>query len=137
VGSETCIRDRYLITANTLIWKKAFYEVGGFNEEITIAGGEDVDLGLRLSEFGKLSYAFDSIAVHDFSDGLIGFYKRFKRYGEGNRIVQELWGTDLNPTLFRPNERNIINEILAKIQYFGLKRGYHESDGKIRKAMKQ
>tara|TARA_R110002051_G_scaffold298997_1_gene366053 strand:+ start:874 stop:1161 length:288 start_codon:yes stop_codon:yes gene_type:complete len=88
---------------------------------------------LRLSEIGKLSYAFDSIAVHDFSDGLIGFYKRFKRYGQGNRIVEELWKTDLKPTLFRPNDRNLINEILAKFQYFGLKIGYRRADRVVRK----
>ena len=75
---------QYLITANSLVWKEAFNEVNGFNENIGIAGGEDVDFGLRLSEIGSLSYAFDSIAIHDFSDGIIGFYKRFKRYGVGN-----------------------------------------------------
>lgn len=37
---------QYLITANTLIWKKAFDEVEGFNTSITIAGGEDVDSAL-------------------------------------------------------------------------------------------
>ncbi|WP_299212123.1 glycosyltransferase [uncultured Dokdonia sp.] len=124
---------QYLITANSLIWKKAFHEVGGFNEKITIAGGEDVDLGLRLSEIGKLSYAFDSIAIHDFSDGLIGFYKRFKRYGEGNRILQELWKTDLKPTLFRPNKRSLVNEILAKLQYIGLKIGYKKASKQVKK----
>jgi GT2 family glycosyltransferase len=124
---------QYLITANSLIWKKAFLEIDGFNEKIAIAGGEDVDLGLRLSEIGKLSYAFDSIAIHDFSDGISGFYKRFKRYGKGNRIVQELWKTDLKPTLFRPNERNLTNEILAKLQYFTLKIGYKKADKFLRK----
>ena len=124
---------QYLITANSLIWKEAFDEVNGFNEKISIAGGEDVDLGLRLSKVGKLSYAFDSVAIHDFSDGLIGFYKRFKRYGEGNRIVEELWGTDLNPILFRPNEKNLVNEILAKLQYVSLKIGYTKADKNVRK----
>tara|TARA_B100000963_G_C22498940_1_gene612812 strand:- start:4 stop:933 length:930 start_codon:yes stop_codon:yes gene_type:complete len=124
---------QYLITANSLIWKKAFNEIGGFNEQIGIAGGEDVDLGLRLSKIGNLSYAFDSVAVHDFSDGIIGFYRRFKRYGEGNRIVEELWKTDLKPTLFRPNERSLANEIFAKFQYIGLRIGYKKADKNIKK----
>ncbi|APY06859.1 glycosyl transferase [Winogradskyella sp. J14-2] len=124
---------QYLITANSLIWKKAFDEIGGFNEQIAIAGGEDVDLGLRLSQIGNLSYAFDSIAIHDFSDGFVGFYKRFKRYGQGNRIVEELWNTDLSPTLFRPNERTFANEILAKFQYIGLRIGYRKADKIVRK----
>lgn len=124
---------QYLITANSLIWKKAFNEIGGFNEKIAIAGGEDVDLGLRLSQIGNLSYAFDSIAVHDFSDGIIGFYKRFKRYGQGNRLVEEIWKTDLRPTLFRPNERNLINELLAKFQYIGLRIGYRKANKIVQK----
>tara|TARA_R110002096_G_C14449054_1_gene711374 strand:- start:30 stop:950 length:921 start_codon:yes stop_codon:yes gene_type:complete len=124
---------QYLITANSLIWRKAFNEIGGFNEQIEIAGGEDVDLGLRLSEIGNLSYAFDSVAIHDFSDGILGFYKRFKRYGEGNRIIEELWKTDLRPTLFRPNERTFANEILAKFQYVGLRIGYRKADKIVRK----
>ncbi|WP_299113019.1 glycosyltransferase [uncultured Winogradskyella sp.] len=124
---------QYLITANALIWKQAFQDIGGFNEKITIAGGEDVDLGLRLSEIGNLSYAFESIAIHDFSDGIIGFYKRFKRYGIGNRLVQELWQTDLKPTLFRPNERTLANEFFAKFQYFSLIKGYKKEDKRIKK----
>ncbi len=124
---------QYLITANSLIWKDAFKEVNGFNERIEIAGGEDVDLGLRLSRIGKLSYAFDSIAIHDFADGLIGFYKRFIRYGQGNRLVEKLWKTDLKPRLFRPNKRTLTNEILAKFQYLVLGIGYRQADRKIKK----
>ncbi|KOY84358.1 hypothetical protein AD998_21350 [bacterium 336/3] len=116
---------QYLITANCLIWKKAFDEIGGFNETITIAGGEDIDLGLRLSQIGNLKYAFNSIALHDFDDGLIGFWKRFKRYGKGNKIIENLYKTDMKPSLFRPNKRSFINEILAKLQWLALKIGYH------------
>jgi glycosyltransferase involved in cell wall biosynthesis len=123
---------QYLITANTLVWRQAFMEVNGFNEKIKIAGGEDVDFGLRLSQIGTLSYAFDSILLHDFNDGLIGFYKRFKRYGQGNRIVEALWQTDMRPRLFRPNKRTIINEVFAKLQHLFLLHGYLQADRQIR-----
>lgn len=125
---------QYLITANSLVWKNAFDEVRGFNENISIAGGEDVDLGLRLSQIGKLSYAFSSVALHDFSDGFIGFYKRFLRYGKGNRIVEELWKTNLKPKLFRPNTRTSTNEILAKIQYLILTLGYRLASVELRRS---
>lgn len=115
---------QYLITANCIIWKKAFDEVGGFNESITLAGGEDVDLGLRLSQIGELCYAFNSVVLHDFDDGIIGFWKRFKRYGEGNKIVEKLYGTNMKPQLFRPNEKSLINEIFAKLQWLALTVGY-------------
>jgi len=120
-------RPQYLITANCLVWKDAFIESGGFNENIQIAGGEDVDLGLRLSQIGDLSYAFDAIIKHNFDDGLFGFYKRFKRYGKGNKIVEKLYNTDLSPKLFRPNKKTVINEILAKLQWLFLKIGYSKN----------
>lgn len=116
---------QYLITANCLVWKNAFDKIGGFNESIEIAGGEDVDLGLRLSQIGNLSYAFDAIAKHNFDDGLIGFWKRFIRYGKGNRIVGEIYNVDLSPKPFRPNKKSIMNLVLAKIQWLALKIGYN------------
>lgn len=128
---------QYLITANSLVWKKMFVEVGGFREEIDIAGGEDVDLGLRLSQFGNLSYAFDSIALHNFDGGIVNFYKRFNRYGQGNRIIQELWLTNMKPRPFRPNKRTTFNEVLAKLQYLFLLIGYIRSDWRIRKYLQR
>lgn len=125
---------QYLITANALIWKPAFDQINGFNERIGIAGGEDVDLGLRLSRIGTLSYAFDSIAIHNFSDGLFGFIKRFIRYGQGNRLVEELWKTDLKPRAFRPNERTLLNGVFAKFQYLFLTVGYLKQERKIKKS---
>lgn len=115
---------QYLITANALVWKPAFDEVGGFNEKIQIAGGEDIDLGLRISQLGSISYAFKSIAYHNFSESLLEFIGRFVRYGKGNRMVAKLWNTSMSPRLFRPNKKTIINEILAKLQYLALYLGY-------------
>jgi len=123
---------QYLITANCIIWKEAFKEVGGFNEKIQLAGGEDVDLGLRLSEIGNLSFAFDAVANHNFDDGLKGFWDRFIRYGKGNRIVEEIYKSDLSPSLFRPNKKTIVNEVLSKIQWLGLKIGYEKMNKKIK-----
>lgn len=117
-------RPQYLITANCLVWKDAFTEVGGFNEKIQIAGGEDVDLGIRLSQIGNLSYCYHAIIKHNFDDGFIGFCKRFIRYGKGNKIVENLYKTDLSPKLFRPNKKTFINEIFAKLQWIFLKIGY-------------
>lgn len=117
-------RPDYLITANCLVWKAAFDKVGGFNETIKIAGGEDVDLGFKLLNIGQLSYAFDSIAKHNFGDGIKGFRERFIRYGCGNKIISELYGLDLTPKIFSPNKRTPINYILAFLQYLWLSIGY-------------
>lgn len=117
---------QYLITANCLIWKFAFNKIKGFNENITLAGGEDVDIGLRLSQIGNLSYCMEAIAIHNFENNVIDFWRRFVRYGKGNRLVEEIYNTNLSPKLFRPNKRSIVNEILAKIQWLALQKGYRK-----------
>ena len=118
------IRPECLITANALVWKKALEKVGGFNESISIAAGEDIDLSFRLLEIGRLSYALQSVVYHDYNDGLIGFMKRFIRYGQGNKIINKLYNIDVFPRLFRANQPNFINKVLSKIQYICLLGGY-------------
>ena len=117
-------RPDYLVTANCLVWRPAFYKVGGFNEKIRFAGGEDIDLGFKLLNIGQLSYAFDSVAKHNFGDGLRDFKERFIRYGRGNKIISQLYDLNLTPTTFKPNKRTPINFILAFMQYTWLTLGY-------------
>lgn len=117
-------RPDYLVTANCLVWRTAFDQVGGFNEAIEIAGGEDIDLGFKLLNIGQLTYAFDSIAKHNFGNGLRAFRERFVRYGYGNKIIGKLYGLDLKPKIFKPNNPTPINFILAFMQYVWLTSGY-------------
>jgi glycosyltransferase involved in cell wall biosynthesis len=118
----------YLITANCLVWKPAFEKINGFNESITIAGGEDIDLGFKLRTIGQLSYAFDSITKHNFEEDIKSFKERFRRYGKGNRIISELYDLDLTPSLFSPNKHTPLNYILALMQYMSLSKGYKMID---------
>lgn len=121
------VYPEFIITANALVWKTALIEVGGLNEDIKIAAGEDVDLGFRLREVGKLSYAPNSLIKHNFAEGLGGFIERFKRYGRGNRTIAELYGLDLKPRRFKPRKGTMINHVLAILQFYCLSQGYHES----------
>jgi glycosyltransferase involved in cell wall biosynthesis len=114
----------FLITANALVWKPALKEIQGFNETIQIAAGEDVDLGFRLREIGNISYAPNSIIHHNFDDGLKGFIKRFKRYGEGNKKIAELYTLDMKPKPFKPIKKTLANYFLACFQYYYLYKGY-------------
>ena len=91
---------------------------------IKIAGGEDIDLGFKLLNIGQLTYAFDSIAKHNFGDGLKDFKERFKRYGYGNKIISDVYKLDLTPKIFKPNKQTLLNYILAFLQFIWLKRGY-------------
>jgi glycosyltransferase involved in cell wall biosynthesis len=115
----------YLITANALVWRKALKEMGGFNEAIKIAGGEDIDLGFRLREIGDLSFAAKSVVFHNFDDGLLGFVRRFRRYGKGNRMLAEMYGLNMRPRGIKPRKKSFENSILAYVQYLGLLWGYY------------
>ena len=115
----------YLITANCLIWKKALESIDGFNESIKIAAGEDIDVGFRLREIGNLSFAWDSLVYHDFSDGLWGFVKRFYRYGKGNGKLSKIFSLNMRPRGIKPQEKTLLNSILAKIQHISLLGGYY------------
>lgn len=123
-GSEK--RPDYLVTANCLVSKKAFVAVDGFDETFTLAGGEDIDLGFKLLRHGSLSYNWESIVYHTYDDGILGFWKRFKRYGIGNRKLAEKYQLDLTPKPFVPNKVSISNLVLAVVQYISMRLGYRE-----------
>lgn len=124
IDNQKHIRPEYLITANALVWKKAIQEIGGFNENIKIAAGEDIDLGWRLLELGNLSYALDSVIYHNFYNSILGFVERFIRYGRGNKIISNMYGLDLTPQNFMPNKPSFVNQVLSKLQYLCLLWGY-------------
>lgn len=88
------IEPAYLVTANCLVLKRAFLAIGGFNEIFTKAGGEDFDLGLRMRVAGNIRYNWNSVAQHEFTDGMEGFVKRFIRYGYGDKLIEEVYGLD-------------------------------------------
>lgn len=124
VDEDGITRPEYMITANSLVWRKALEVIGGFNETITIAAGEDIDLGFRLREIGFLSYAPAAYVYHDFAGGLTTFVTRFIRYGKGNKMISKLYKHDLTPKMFPPKQPSIVNWILSKIQYASLFFGY-------------
>lgn len=121
-------RPEYLITSNCLIWKKALEELGGFDETISIAAGEDIDIGFRLREIGKLSFASDSLILHNFDDGMKGFRSRFFRYGMGNRFLAEKYDLELRPRWFLPRKITIWNIILAWTQFRSMLKGWKSAD---------
>lgn len=117
-------RPQYLITANALVWRRAFQRLGGFDERFPLAGGEDVDLGFRLSQVGLLSYAPASVVRHDFGDGYGGFVRRFVRYGRGNRKLADDYRIDLRPKPFIPARQGVFNWCAALAQFLCLSWGY-------------
>jgi GT2 family glycosyltransferase len=117
-------RPQYLVTANALVWREAFLRVGGFNESFPLPAGEDIDLGFRLSQIGRLAYAPGSVVRHDFSDGFAGFARRFFRYGRGNRHLARLYPISLHPRPFLPARRTPFNCAAAFAQFGIMTLGY-------------
>ena len=117
-------RPLHLITANALVWRPAFEAVGGFDERFPDAAAEDIDLGLRLRQFGELAYAPSAAVVHDFGDGIMEFVRRFMRYGRGNRRLGLVWDIDMRPKPFPPAVSTAPGWFAAILQYLALLVGY-------------
>ncbi len=117
-------RPAYLITANALVWRPALAQIGGFDERFPSAGGEDVDVGLRLWAIGPLAYAPAAHVVHAFEPQIDAFLHRFVRYGRGNRLLSIRYRIDLAPRPFPPQCPSLINWVLAGLQYLSLWWGY-------------
>ena len=134
VWEENQERPAYLITANTLIWREALIQVEGFDESFPSAGGEDIDLGLRLRSVGPLAYAPAAQALHTFEPFLLAFMRRFMRYGRGNRLLARRYQAKLVPHPFVPRHLSPINWFLAGVQFLCLWWGYHTSNMREQKA---
>jgi GT2 family glycosyltransferase len=77
-----------IVTANALVAGIAFSFIGGFDETFTEAAGEDLDLGLRLRKLGVIGWAEKAVVKHEFEESKDDFFRRFKRYGSGNRRLE-------------------------------------------------
>lgn len=121
----------YLVTANALVWRAAFLKCGRFDETFSGAGGEDVDLALRLWNIGNLAYLPETVVLHDFRDGFTGFCRRFVRYGRGNRQLQQQLGITLSPAYRSPRRKSAFNIIARLIQHVFMMVGYFSENAKF------
>ncbi|NOJ79788.1 glycosyltransferase [Myxococcus xanthus] len=121
-------RPQYLISANCLVHRDALERIGGFGERFPLAAGEDVDLGLRLSQIGELRWCADASVAHDFEPSMRAFVRRFLRYGRGNRMLAEgqpeSTGDFFSPRPFLPLLRRPENFLLAGLAFVALGVGW-------------
>ncbi|WP_299021908.1 glycosyltransferase [uncultured Photobacterium sp.] len=120
-------RPDYLVTANCLVSREAALSIGGFDEHFNLAGGEDIDLALRLLEIGEIGFCLNSVAKHRFNDGYWGFVRRFRRYGIGNRRLADKFGLELKPRPFVPVSGKPLHWVLAITQWIVMAWHYHRS----------
>lgn len=115
-----------IITANTLIYAPAFHQLGGFSTAFAGAGGEDLDLGIRLRKLGRLVFAPNANVYHEFDEDLQDFIRRFERYGRGNRLLEQIHKLpSLKPKPFIQNNPEFSD--LTKLQFESLCTGYDQA----------
>ena len=69
--------------ANGMCYREDILRAGGFN--VSLSGGEDIELGKRLNKLGKLLYTPDAVVLHDHSRGLKEFARQVYHYGSWRR----------------------------------------------------
>jgi len=95
-----------LITANACFRKNIIDKVGGFREELSYSGGEDLDLSYRCRKFGTLSYCEEAIVYHYHRHSVGELVKQHILYGRGVYLACKLNNIDFsvlkfyNPTFF-------------------------------------
>lgn len=80
---------KFLTSNNMICLKKDFFEIGGFDESYTRAGGEDRDLSNRFFISNKNILFFqDLIVFHHHNLNLKSFFKQQYNYGLGAHILR-------------------------------------------------
>src|ERR1051325_1957976 len=115
-----------IITANALIAGLPFAFLGGFDPEFQEAAGEDLDIGIRLRELGVIAWRPNAKVVHRFDEDEADFYRRFRRYGRGNRKLELKHGLPcLRAVPFSPEKPE--HKDLAELSVEAMQAGYDEA----------
>lgn len=115
-----------IITANALIAGLPFGFLGGFDPQFQEAAGEDLDIGIRLRQLGVIAWAPDARVSHRFDEDESDFYRRFRRYGRGNRKLEIKHGLPcLRAKPFAPEKSE--HQKLAKLAVEAMQAGYDEA----------
>jgi hypothetical protein len=115
-----------IITANALIAGLPFAFLGGFDPQFQEAAGEDLDMGIRLRELGVIAWSSGAKVSHRFDESEADFYKRFRRYGRGNRRLEVKHGLpSLRDSRFAPEKPE--HKHLADLSVEALQAGYDEA----------
>ncbi|MGE5140308.1 MAG: glycosyltransferase family 2 protein [Rudaea sp.] len=85
-GHAIGLRDFY--SGNFSIARLAFLEAGGFDEDFTVYGNEDLELAVRLARAGvKLKYAAGAAALQHYSKTLSGLTRDYLQKGETSVLL--------------------------------------------------
>ncbi|GHU02859.1 hypothetical protein FACS1894186_8150 [Alphaproteobacteria bacterium] len=82
-----------MASANLIIRRDKFEEIGGFDDRFPYAGAEDQNLLWRLAKIGKLGFSEEIAVLHNHDISFKDFCKKYKRYGQGVTIHNHLMHT--------------------------------------------
>jgi glycosyltransferase involved in cell wall biosynthesis len=92
---EPPFMNQYLVTCNCCFVREALLAVGGFPEDIPIAGGEDIEASILLYKAGwRFEFEEHAVIHHDFNPDLRAYARVWRNYGFGNSIVSHRCLTD-------------------------------------------
>lgn len=76
--------EHFFCSNNLCVPRKAFADLGGFDEGFPLPAAEDRDFCIRWQEAGRpLEFVPDAIVLHSHPMGLRGFWRQHYRYGRG------------------------------------------------------
>ena len=91
-GQEQWVAEGWAATANLLVPRALFEELGGFDASFRIAG-EDADLCYRATAAGyRLAYCADAIVTHYAESELVPMLRRAFRLGHGAEQFNHRYG---------------------------------------------
>jgi len=82
MAQETEFSLPFFVTANCLVRRDVFEQLGGFDTYFEIAGDADFCWRAQLAGFG-LRYSPDAVVVHKHRSDLLGLYSQSFQYGFG------------------------------------------------------
>lgn len=123
-----------LVTANVLVTGLPFAFVGGFDTQFLEAAGEDLDLGIRLREFGLIAWAAEAKVAHRFAENMADFTGRFQRYGRGNRRLEVKHQLpNLRAKKFKAEKPEL--QALADMAVKAMQEGYDEATARLERGV--
>lgn len=79
-----------LVTGNAAVRADLFRKLGGFDEAIRVAGGEDTEFGFRLRATGhRIAHVPEARVRHESRVDLAGYLRMIYRHGRGRRRLGE------------------------------------------------
>lgn len=78
----------YLVTCNCCYLREALNDVGGFPDDISTPGGEDIAASILVWKKGwRFAYAAEALVYHDFRASVRSFARTFRNYGYGSALA--------------------------------------------------